>query len=72
MQLKAIGRDLYYPNGDIIVCRYPEGDCDTIRWPKPNIKNLMAALFDDRECGDWDGSIDDVLLPDGTRLGSHN
>jgi hypothetical protein len=48
----------------IVLCVYDAGDCDTIKWPNPNVANLRRALFDDRECGQWAGTA--VILPDGT------
>lgn len=65
---------LYYPDsvknsighvGPIVLRVYPEGDCDTIKWPNPNMENLRAALFDDRETGLNQG---EVLLPNGERV----
>ena len=69
IQLVAIDGDLHYPiqlgvKQRILLCVYPEGDCDTIKWPNPDMKNLASALFDDRECG-FIGDVE-VLLPDGT------
>jgi hypothetical protein len=74
LQLFAIDGDLYYPpdlardwrpdDRLIVLCIYPEGDCDSIRWPNPDRKNLHRALFDDRERGIIRDQ--EVLLPDGT------
>lgn len=59
--------DLYYPgeDGAILIYRYPEGDCDAISWPNPDMKNLRGVLFDDRECGRFEDE-DIIKLPDGT------
>lgn len=51
----------------ILMVRYDAGDCDTIKWPRPNRQNLARALYDAREMGIIpDGSL--VLLPDGTEF----
>lgn len=72
IQLEAKDGTLYYPAnvvdayGDpspIVLCVYDAGDCDTIKWPKPNSANLRRALFDGREQGYLDGPS--VLLPNG-------
>jgi hypothetical protein len=55
---------------------YPEGDCDTIKWPAPKGKKtaadwdekLEAAIFSARETGDLPHEAV-VLLPDGTVAG---
>lgn len=58
--------NLYYGD-NLIVCRYPEGDCDTIHWPmrRKDRENLISALFDMRECGEVESP---VVLPDGEEL----
>lgn len=57
-----------WANGEdrILMRQYDEGDCDTIRWPMPNIENMKAALFDAREMGLLEGS--EVLLPNGKAI----
>lgn len=51
----------------ILVCHYPDGDCDTIPWPMTSGKHnktLAGALYDSREMGLVpDESV--FLLPDG-------
>lgn len=53
---------------DILIVRYPEGDCDTITFPfgENDRKNLVSALYDAYEVGELDERI--VLLPDGTQF----
>jgi hypothetical protein len=53
---------------DILIVKYPEGDCDTITFPfgKDDRKNLASALFDAYECGELNERI--VLLPDNTQF----
>lgn len=61
-------------NGELLVYRYSAGDCDTIPWPlkcqfrgeAELITQLASCLYDERECGTWDG--DHVLLPDGRKF----
>lgn len=53
----------------ILICRYPDGDYDTVRWPMKakHTKTLAKALYDSREMG----LIPDdhaVLLPDATEF----
>lgn len=60
----------------ILICRHPEGDCDTIPWPmvsdfrtKAELDaNLRSALFDERECGNLPLDCQSVLLPDGSEF----
>lgn len=64
-----------YAAGELLVCIYPAGDCDTIRWPFPQDSTywtrdsweqaLRRALFDARETGQIP-DVTEVLLPDGT------
>jgi hypothetical protein len=49
----------------LLLCRYDAGDCDTIRWPRPQVKRLRSALFDARETGQIP-DVRTVLLPNGT------
>lgn len=75
IQLVVIDNELYYPPNPnrehrpaenlILLHRYPEGDCDAIKWPltATSKKILPSCLFDDRECGHIDDQ--EVLLPDG-------
>mgnify|MGYP000860910550 CR=1 FL=1 len=76
--IQLVNRDgyLYYPDnivndfgdaGPIVVCVHDAGDCDTIKWPRPHMTNLMRALFDDRETGltDLEGN---ALLPHGVHV----
>lgn len=67
-RLRASGRQLYTESGQIVLCVYPEGDCDSIPWPMPKKahKNLTSALFDMRETGELPADTRSVLLPDGT------
>jgi hypothetical protein len=39
-------------NGELLVRRYDAGDCDTIDFDKPDMENLKAALYDEREMSD--------------------
>lgn len=48
---------------DILVYRYPAGDCDTLEWPNPNKQHLASVLFDAFESGELNCRT--VLLPDG-------
>ncbi len=57
----------YGEGGMAIVYVYPEGDCDGIKWPKPNMKKLRSALYDDRETGLFNDD-DIILLPNGERV----
>jgi len=76
IKLVSKGGSLYYPPevkdgfgdpGPIVLLVYPEGDCDTIRWPRPNMKNLRNALLDDLETGLLnDGDM--VFLPNGVEV----
>jgi len=68
MDTKLIVKDgeLYLPGGctELLLCVYPEGDCDAIKWPQYNEDNLRSALFDARETGEI--PLDSrVLLPNG-------
>ena len=57
-----------FTDGLVILTRtYDGGDCDTIRWPKPNEENLKAALFDAREQG-FIPDLPTVILPDGSEF----
>lgn len=78
MSIQLVVKDgtLYYPDsvidwsgepGPIVLCVYPEGDCDTIQWPNPNLKNLAAALFDDREMGQFEDG-EEIQLPNGDKV----
>lgn len=59
---------------DVLVFRYRGGDVDTIPWPlrcefrddDEILHQLASCLYEERECGGWDG--DHVLLPDGTKF----
>lgn len=73
VKLVAKGESLFFPDsvrdnygepGPILLCRYDEGDCDTINWPDPNEDNLRSVLFDAVEMG-YIHETDRVLLPDG-------
>lgn len=56
---------LTLPNGDLLICRYDEGDCDTINAAEPDLNNLRRALFDARECGEIPSDCSIVMLPFG-------
>lgn len=60
--------DQYGEPSPIVLCVYPQGDCDSISWPRPNMKNLQRALFNDRECGLFDDA-DVIELPNGEAVG---
>lgn len=64
-QLQAIDGDVYLSDGDILLFRYPDGDCDTIRWPLTEPAHLASALFDCVECGQIDCNGYRVKLPNG-------
>ena len=61
-------------NGDMLIYRYPAGDIDCVPWPlkcefrsETEVNHQLAScLYDERECGGWDGHH--VLLPDGTKF----
>lgn len=64
---------LYFPKtvvsglgykGPILLHRYPDGDCDTVSWPNPNLKHLRSELFDAVETGDISEKTI-VRLPNG-------
>ncbi len=58
-------RDLdFYQDNPILIVHHPEGDHDTIKWPRPNAKHLRSALFDAREQG-LIPDVREVLLPNG-------
>ncbi len=52
---------------DLLLRRYSAGDCDTVRWPEPDLKILRGALKDAREMGII-ADVSSVLLPDGTQF----
>lgn len=54
----------FYSGNPILLCIYPEGDCDRIKWPNFNPENLRAALYDARETGVLP-HCEEVILPDG-------
>jgi hypothetical protein len=57
-----------FPDGLTILTRvYDAGDCDTIRWPNPDLENLRGALFDAREQG-FIPDLGVVKLPDGSEF----
>ncbi len=56
----------HYRENPILIKIYDEGDCDTIKWPDYDAKNLRSALYDARETGCITGYPTSVLLPDGT------
>lgn len=65
--------DLYLGDS-ILLVRYPEGDCDTIKWPLRQGRDdedkgrhdLASALYEASECGEFEGRT--VLLPDGSKF----
>lgn len=74
-RLQEINGDLHFDDstdeGDgfgpaMLLARYPEGDCDTIKWPNPNEDHVRRALFDAREVGHLEHDALVVELPDGT------
>jgi hypothetical protein len=59
----------------ILLCRYPEGDVDSISWPMPanddanNWQSMLrSALYDARETGIIP-NVAAVVLPDGSEFG---
>ena len=52
--------------GRMLLIRYPEGDCDRISWPNPDLPALARALYDEYEMGNLDSRI--VLLPYATEF----
>jgi hypothetical protein len=62
------GRQDLYLNGEILLHRYPEGDCDSINWPlrDKDRDNLRATLYGEFECGNLTERT--VILPDGTKF----
>jgi hypothetical protein len=64
VKLTSKGRKLYL-NDEILIVRYPEGDCDTIPWPCPIAWKLAGALYDAREMGELPANDYEVELPDG-------
>ena len=58
-------KDCYSDPGPILLYLYPEGDCDTVDWPKPKMDHLVSCLFDGREMG-YTHIGDVVMLPDRT------
>jgi hypothetical protein len=71
--LTSIRGNLYIQDreGDkvMILCVYPDGDCDTIAWPfkKKDNHNLVSALFDHGNMGIVENGK--VYLPDGKLFG---
>ena len=63
-------KDQFGEPSPIVLCIYPEGDCDTINWPKPNMKNLERALYDNNEMGIIPADTE-VLLPNGKKFHHH-
>lgn len=74
-EIKLVAKDgtLYFPDsvicaygdpGPILLYVYPEGDCDTVEWPRPSIKVLDGALFSAREQG-LINHDDIIVLPNG-------
>ncbi len=70
---KLIDRDgTLYLGDEVLLYIYPRtehsmgGDCDSIRWPNPNLTHLAACLYDEREMGNVKGNV--VELPDGSTL----
>ena len=68
--IKLIANDgsLYLAPENILLVRYPEGDCDSINWPfesKKDAANLESALFDAREMDHVPSDTRFVVLPDG-------
>jgi hypothetical protein len=63
-------------NRDVVLVRYPEGDCDTFDWPldtayrprEKQLEQIAEAMSDARECGDIPVSCKSVFLPDGTEI----
>lgn len=53
-----------YLGDDILLYRYPEGDCDCIQWPNPDKAKLASCLYGEFECGNLKTRT--VELPDGT------
>ena len=66
-QLRAVGGHLYLRDEDgkdqILIRRYNAGDCDTISWPDPDLKNLASALYDAFEKGQIKTRL--LFLPNG-------
>ena len=67
---------LYYPDdvldqfgepGPIVLCVYDTGECDTIKWPRYNERNLRSALYGDREGGIF-GDHTQIELPNGRQF----
>ena len=58
----------HFTDNPILIRIYDAGDCDTIKWPNPNIENLRIALYDCRETGVLPHDIVSVILPDGTEF----
>ena len=60
--------DLYMPNDDLLIYRYPAGDCDRIAWPleEEQKPQLATAIYDEMMCSDegWSETAE-ILLPDG-------
>lgn len=56
---------LALPNGDVLVCRYSAGDCNTIDAAEPNQEDLHLALYDEREIGGLPADCRSVELPNG-------
>lgn len=55
--------------GDLLICRYPEGDIDIARpFPANDDQRsiLLHALYDHHQCGHSFENGDVICLPDGT------
>jgi hypothetical protein len=61
----------------LLICRYDDGDYDTVPYPFPKRKaaelrkRLARALFDERECNDLFPRDAVIELPDGTPFDAH-
>lgn len=55
-------------DGELLICRHDEGDCDTIDAAEPDMDHLSRALYAARECGELPPDQSYVTLPDGTQF----
>lgn len=68
---------LHDNDDSLLVFIYPEGDCDTFKWPlnetdrrpkEKQVAQIKACLYDMREMGEIPSSTTEFELPDGTIL----
>lgn len=59
---------IFISGDNLLMVHYEAGDCDTIKWPDPDVEHLREALFDCRETGCIPIDTKSALLPDSTEI----